>query len=425
MPRAIAYVAWKKARVARGEIAELRDNVAKLVKALVEDVVKGIDVYTTMRKGDDAAFRWALQNFYQAISRATIEDSKLNVSVWVPELGMWINESVDLGKELFEKLIQTLPVKLVAISSDGLAAIIAHDKYWDPNGYRAVYFSFEIEAAEGDIAEKLLVQAVEWVKKWEYKPITELLKGLRVPKTVIKKLEEVRARVKGRELLSKSMLVPEEGWAKLRVRVPGKGRLHAIVVRYGVPKINLTVFRGGIIEKFEKGKDIDVATIQIENGVVELGLRADPASVLSSVYVEFRYEAVSETMTTTITTTTTTTTTTTRTTTATTTATTTSSTQTTTSISSVITKTRAITETSTRTVAETLTSTATRTMTTTVVKEVTKSVTKTVPSYVSTTVEKTKTVATEISRFLDFAILGIGLAIGLAIALALVAMRRK
>jgi hypothetical protein len=43
-----------------------------------------------------------------------------------------------------------------------LAEVVVYDKYWDPEGYRSVYLSFEVGASKGNVVERLLVNAVEW-----------------------------------------------------------------------------------------------------------------------------------------------------------------------------------------------------------------------------------------------------------------------
>ena len=69
--------------------------------------------------------------------------------VAIPELEKTLSMSIDVGRQAYETILQLLPVKIVALSPNCTAAIIVHDKYWDPDGYRAAYFSFEVEAAEG------------------------------------------------------------------------------------------------------------------------------------------------------------------------------------------------------------------------------------------------------------------------------------
>ena len=54
--------------------------------------------------------------------------------------------------EVYRTLLGMLPVKVIALSPNGTAAVLAYDRYWTENGYRSVYFSFEIEGGEGEDA---------------------------------------------------------------------------------------------------------------------------------------------------------------------------------------------------------------------------------------------------------------------------------
>ncbi len=86
-----------------------------------------------------------------------------------------VNTTLPGGRERLEIPINGLPVyqliynpvKLVAVSPDGLAGIVAYDYYWSlVHGYRAVYISFEIEASVNDEAWKLLSDVIRWAASW-------------------------------------------------------------------------------------------------------------------------------------------------------------------------------------------------------------------------------------------------------------------
>jgi hypothetical protein len=120
-------------------------------------------------------------------------------------------------------------VKIVALSPNGLAGIVVHDKFWDSQGYRAVYISFEVEAARGGVAEKILVNAVEWVKKWQYRDVTELLGNIvRVPKEAASKFREAVARAPGEKLFEDGVLLNEEGGTEIELST-APGKLHLVV----------------------------------------------------------------------------------------------------------------------------------------------------------------------------------------------------
>lgn len=56
--------------------------------------------------------------------------------------------SIDIGKEALRNLSQKLLIKVIAISLNRLACIVAHDRLWDVHGYRAVHISFEVKVAK-------------------------------------------------------------------------------------------------------------------------------------------------------------------------------------------------------------------------------------------------------------------------------------
>jgi len=160
LPRALAYVAWNSSYEARERFAMFRGRFSMLIGNVTDEIVDEMKLRSYL----DRALGGGLRDFYRSLNTARIRGSILNISIPIG-VGRVLNISIDVGKEALLNILQRMPVKIIALSPDGLAGIVVHDKFWDPNGYRAVYFSFEIEAVSGDIAEKLLVNAVEWVRK--------------------------------------------------------------------------------------------------------------------------------------------------------------------------------------------------------------------------------------------------------------------
>jgi len=76
--------------------------------------------------------------------------------------------TVNLDEKVVKKLIDRLPVKVVALSDDMLAGIVVNDEWYRKDGHRAVYFSFELEASGDRTSERLLENAVEWTRGWKY-----------------------------------------------------------------------------------------------------------------------------------------------------------------------------------------------------------------------------------------------------------------
>ncbi len=92
------------------------------------------------------------------------------------ELVARVNLTLPTGRETLDAMLPPLhlnntilsPVKLIAVSPDGLAGVIAYDRYWDlRGGYRAVYISFEIEASGSSAAWELLRDATRWAASWK------------------------------------------------------------------------------------------------------------------------------------------------------------------------------------------------------------------------------------------------------------------
>ncbi|MGC8975548.1 MAG: hypothetical protein ACP5KB_05060 [Thermoprotei archaeon] len=181
-----------------------------------------------------------------------------------------------------------------------MAGIIVHDKYWDPDGHRAVYFSFEVEAGKGSIVEKLLVNAVEWVRKWRYLNITELLGDLvRVPRDVAMKYKDVVTNTPGREVISKALLMNEEGGNEIELNLP-PGTLHLVVAHPTTDTIYTEVVNGSaeIVNATKVDTHIThvVIKIKVEEAVV-LSLRAGSSSSLNSAYITARHTLPTETTT--------------------------------------------------------------------------------------------------------------------------------
>ena len=308
LPKAVAYTAWDTASRARANISVLVDRLANLYENISGRAVKASELGMHFNRAVDHG----LSSFYGGLSKAVVRGSRLNISVTVPELGKVVNISIDIGREALLKLLQRLPVKIVALSPNGLAGIVAYDKFWDPQGYRAVYISFEVESAEGEVAEKILVNAVEWVKKWQYMNATELLGNIvRVPKDVASRFRDLVARAPGERIFEDGVLLNEEGGTEIELNAT-QSRLHLVVAHPTTDAISI-----GIAKGFAKAVNITAsnrvtyAVIEVEKpGTIVLLLRAGSDSSLNPAYVSIKQEALAPapaTVTTTVTTTYTTT----------------------------------------------------------------------------------------------------------------------
>ena len=402
LPRVLAYVAWSAASDARIDFTKLRTRIV----GLLENATKGAARASDMENYLDKALERGIHDFYRALSTARMRGHSVNITILIPGTNETLSIAINITRESLVSLLQKLPVKIVVLSPRGLAGIIVHDKFWDPSGYRAVYFSFEVEAAEGEIAKKLFVNAVEWVKKWRYKDITELLGGVvRVPKEVAVKFKDAILRTPGKEVFSDGLLLNEEGGSEIELNV-SPGRLYLIIAHPTTDTVHVKIEEGPA--KIINITKVDVHVTQVvvevsESSALVVSLRAGSDSSLNSAYVVAKLEsAVAVTPTPATATTTTITMTTTVTETAT--------------VTTTVTKTVATPTTETTTATTTVVSTTTEVMTTPIT--VTTSVREyiTVPTtIVSSSVETVRATEWTPGLVMGIVLFVVGVAIGLAI----------
>jgi len=306
LPRAIAYTAWDTASRARANVSRLVNRLAILYENITGKVVKAPELGMYF----DRAVDHGLSSFYRGLNKAVVRGTRFNISIPVPELGKVVNISIDIGREVLLNLLQKLPVKIVVLSPNGLACIVVHDKFWDPQGYRAVYISFEVEAAKGEVAEKILVNAVEWVKKWRYKDVTELLGNIvRVPKDVASRFRDIITKAPGEKIFEDGVLLNEEGGAEIELNT-APGRLHLVVAHPTTDVISIEIVKGfvRVINITRAGNRVTYAIIEVEKpGTIVLLLRAGSDASLNPAYVSIKQEVLAPTPTTTVTVTITTT----------------------------------------------------------------------------------------------------------------------
>jgi hypothetical protein len=294
LPRAIAYVTWGNASRARMDISKLVNRLAILYENITGRVVKAPELGMYF----DRAVDHGLRGFYRGLNSAVIRGLRLNISIPVPELGKAVNLSIDIGRDALLNLLQRLPVKIVALSPNGLAGIVVHDKFWDSQGYRAVYISFEVEAARGGVAEKILVNAVEWVKKWQYRDVTELLGNIvRVPKEAASKFREAVARAPGEKLFEDGVLLNEEGGTEIELSAD-PGKLHLVVAHPTTDVISIEIVKGfaKVVNITKADPHVTYVVIEVEkSGSIVLSLRAGSDASLNQAYVSVKQEALAPT----------------------------------------------------------------------------------------------------------------------------------
>ncbi|MHA1632078.1 MAG: hypothetical protein ACTSXC_04625 [Candidatus Freyarchaeota archaeon] len=280
MPRALAYTAWWKAN----ETRPLAEQLYARLSSLVENATKLTD----------EALKWGLRGLYRSIINASIMGNAFNMTLSLPNLNETLRFAVDIGREAYEELLQLLPVKLVALSNEGLSAIIAHDKYWDLNGYRSVYFGFEVEATDGEIAEKLLTQAVNWTLQWSFKNVTDLLGNLvRVPKYLADSFNAKLSALPGSTTYSDGVVLVEEGDTTVTVNTSNAGFLHLLIAHPTSDKVNVTVAgEAEVYQTVNVTEGLTCITLKVyEAGTLKLNIKADPESSLNPAYLSVKQEA--------------------------------------------------------------------------------------------------------------------------------------
>ncbi len=289
MPRALAYSSWESAYKVRPLAEKLYWRVSRFINNMTQGAYLPEDAVLHAR----TSLEWLLNSLYGSLVSANFSDTTFNIKVRVPG----VNESLTLTlnvEEVLDQILQLVPVKLVAISDDGLAGIVVHDKYWDVKGYRSVYFSFEVEAVEGDIAEILLLNAVEWVLKWEYKDITRLLGGLvRVPKELAEEFNKTLLKLPGNLVASRPLILNEDGYAILKLSVDSPGALYALIAHPTSGEVHIKLLEGSANVTVMRAADmLTLAVLEFrEPGKITLAFRAGSELVLNPAYISVKYEA--------------------------------------------------------------------------------------------------------------------------------------
>jgi len=285
MPKALAYLAWYRPNETRPLAEQLVNKLSKLTEnatareVLSENASRILD-----------SLEWGLERLFKAIASANITGTSFDMTLDLPNLG-FMNLTRDID---YRKLLQLLPAKAVAVSKDWLAAIIAHDKYWDQNGYRSAFFSFEPEASNSSVAEKLLVNTVEWVRQWQYQPITELLGNLvRVPKSLADAFDGTLNSLPGSIIWANGTVLVEDGRTIVEVNASQPELLRLLIAHPTSNKVNVSVIRGANIYSFTNVTEgLTYITLNVRRaGMVQVSIGADPESSLNPAYITLKEEA--------------------------------------------------------------------------------------------------------------------------------------
>ncbi len=290
LPKTLAYAAWSQASsIGKAFATGPGKKVATAINLVTPRWLDERKLVTYL----DRSLQFLLKELYRAVSTAKIRGSAMRISMRIPALLATLNTSIDIGRDALANLSMKSPIRIIALSPDKLAGIIAYDKFWSPRGYRAVYFSFEIEACEGKNAEKLLINAIEWVKKWSYRETTELLGNIvRAPKEVATKFRETIAKLPGKVVLSSGILMNEEGGSEIELRLE-PGTLHIVVAYPTTNEIVIDVAKGRARITNVTRLDTHVTLINVElekSEIVALTLRAGSDTCLNPAYIVAKHE---------------------------------------------------------------------------------------------------------------------------------------
>ncbi len=168
---AYTTVGWQY--VLPANITKVVQERSEIAKEKAKDFLRKVASYYEEITGNPAAYEGMLRGVE---GKAGVALAQMRIS---PELeaSFTVDKktiSLELDERVVERIIDKLPVKTVVLSDDMLAGIVVNDEWYRPDGHRSVYFSFEVEASDSEVSEKLMTNAVEWAKGWEYTLLRDL-----------------------------------------------------------------------------------------------------------------------------------------------------------------------------------------------------------------------------------------------------------
>jgi len=281
MPMALAYLAWSHASDIRNWSGEIYKNLSLLLANLTGNCTD-----TMLRERVIETLNWVLHNLFASISMGQIYNNTLAVSMNINgSVQRFVNFSKQLGAEIIRIIHEFIPIRLAALSEDGLAGIITNDKYWDEHGFRSVYFSFEVEIVNATISKTLLCNAVNWCTQWKYNNITQMLGGiLRVDNETYSRFMNILTNTSGNLTDTVPMVLNEEGISYLNLTGVCT---HTLLIAHPTSG-NLSVFfvdGTGSIEGIEEmGNNITRVVVK-SSGSVSLGFSAHCRWNINPAYV--------------------------------------------------------------------------------------------------------------------------------------------
>lgn len=304
-PRAIAYAALNSTRSIRGLIKNFYHKIYEIIENATAKSLR-----QKLEGQLERALAHGVKDLRGGLAKARIIKNNILTEFWIPELKDKIRINITIPSNVYNRIMQLMPLKIVALSPNGTAGITAFDVYWDSNsGYRAVYFSFEVEASITESGRSLLQEAVKWVREWRYVDISRLLNGkMRAPKEVVERFEEIIKGIKGTPLYDDPALLPEEGVYNLTLSVNKPINVTVVIAHPWSGKVNATVISENVIVlNVTRYDNITQVNIYVEKaGNVTINISSDPTSTFDQTYLYASTVEVAEktvTITTTVTTT--------------------------------------------------------------------------------------------------------------------------
>jgi len=263
----VALKAFNELRKYRSEVVEIFNGMFTVFGGNVSHLEEAID--------------WGLESLYLGVINASSREHVLNMSFKLTGLNKTVHLTLPIN---FSKLFDYIPARILALSEDGLAAIIAYDKCWVNNGYRSLYFSFEIEACTGEYCDRIMTNAVEWVTGWRFENTTGRIGGVRALIDQLSKFNGTDEKVPGETIFEGDLIIPEKGFSSLTVNVNGTKGLFLIVLHPTMDNVHVYI-EYGKVASVRYPERVSLIAIPNVSGILEIKMRADADLGLNPVHM--------------------------------------------------------------------------------------------------------------------------------------------
>jgi hypothetical protein len=276
LPNLLALAAWNSANELREQAREMEQNFSYLSQNLTRSYVNSTYLDYSLERG--------LRDFYGGIVGASMNQSGVSLTMYIPTIQQ--NESFFIPVNWSEVMSAT-PVEIGALSPDSSAGIVTYDKYYDPNGYRSVYFSFPAESSnQSEVAISLISNAISWAQDWSYRPASSL-GGVIASSNNVQTFDWISEQ--GSEISSWPLFTNELGRSNQSFYAGSTGNYSILILH---PYSNVTVkdFKGEILNASQEEDNISIVNSTVTSpGMVYFSISSDPQSSLTPVYVENLY----------------------------------------------------------------------------------------------------------------------------------------